>query len=316
MIVNRANLDALFNSYSTRFADAQKAVATRAWPQQLLPADIAIIMNVTGAATNHAWLEQVKGMREWLGERVINNLKLGKLLVANRAFENTVAVSRNDIEDDQYGAFAPLMAMMGQSAEDVWDTLVAAAVAGNAAWADGNPFFCTGRVIGDSGDLSNAASTALSREAVETAIAAMLGWKLYGGDPANVTPRYLLVAPTKFADAKQIVEAEIVANGAGTAGISNVSTARMLQVRVSQKLTGDAWYLVGEKAGILPVCIQKRKLPTLTRLDRDTDECVFMRNEFLYGTEARGEAFLTLPFLAYRGGVAAAAWDSSLVPSA
>jgi len=38
------------------------------------------------------------------------------------------------------------------------------------------------------------------------------------------------------------------------------------------------------------------------RYHADTDEVVFMRDEFRYGTDARGEGFLTLPFLAYAGG--------------
>ena len=54
-----------------------------------------------------------------------------------------------------------------------------------------------------------------------------------------------------------------------------------------------------------PIYVQQRKLAALTRMDRDTDENVFMRNEYYYGTDARGEAFLTLPHLAFAGQVAA-----------
>ena len=54
---------------------------------------------------------------------------------------------------------------------------------------------------------------------------------------------------------------------------------------------------------------QKRKLPELTRKDSPTDDNVFMLNELLYGVHARGEGFLTLPFLAYKGGAASVdAW--------
>jgi phage major head subunit gpT-like protein len=54
-----------------------------------------------------------------------------------------------------------------------------------------------------------------------------------------------------------------------------------------------------------PVYVQKRREPTLTRMDKDTDGNVFMRNEYYYGTDARGAAFLTLPHLAFGGFVAA-----------
>jgi phage major head subunit gpT-like protein len=52
---------------------------------------------------------------------------------------------------------------------------------------------------------------------------------------------------------------------------------------------------------IKPVIVQKGKEPIFTRLDKDTDENVFMRNEFLYGTEAYGAAALAFPHLAYAG---------------
>jgi phage major head subunit gpT-like protein len=95
--------------------------------------------------------------------------------------------------------------------------------------------------------------------------------------------------------------------------VSNVSPAKALKVRVSQSLVGDhanEWYVLGDKNGVKAVGIQKRKLPVLTRKDRDEDTHVFMTNDFLYGVHARGEGFMTLPFLAYKGGAAAvAAWE-------
>ena len=45
-------------------------------------------------------------------------------------------------------------------------------------------------------------------------------------------------------------------------------------------------------------------------MDAPTDTNVFMTNDFLYGVHARGEGFLTLPFLAYKGGAASvASWE-------
>ena len=55
-------------------------------------------------------------------------------------------------------------------------------------------------------------------------------------------------------------------------------------------------------AGIRAVAVQKRKEARLTVRDNPTDENVFMDNEVQYGSDARGEGFLTLPFLAYAGG--------------
>ena len=310
MNVTAANLDALFKTFQTKFSEAQKTAQQRATPNDLLPEDIALAFVGSGSATQHSWLEQIKGIHEWIGERVLNNAKLGKLTVVNRDFENTVKVSRNEIEDDQYGVYSPLIGMMGADAENLWKKLAIEALLGNGEWADGNPFFCSGRVLGKS-TFTNAVTTALSKAAVEAAIAAMRGWTLYGGEPGEVRPDVLLVGPSLEATAKQICEADLVADGGTT--VSNVSPAKALKVRVSQSLIGahaNEWYVFGDKNGVKAVGIQKRKLPELARLDKDTDGNVFMRNEYLYGVHARGEGFMTLPFLAYKGGAAAVdAWE-------
>ena len=315
MNITAATLDALFKTFQTKFTEAQKAAQSRVTPNDLLPEDIALSFTGAGSATQHSWLEQLHGIHEWVGERVLNNAKLGKLTVVNRDFENTIKVSRNEIEDDQYGVYAPLVGMMGADAENLWKKLAIEALLGNGEWADGNPFFCSGRVLGES-TFTNAVTTAFSKAAVEAAIAAMRGWKLYGGEPGEIRPDVLLVGPLLEASAKLICEADLVADSGTT--VSNVSPAKALKVRVSQSLVGDhasEWYVLGDKngvkaVGIQAVGIQKRKLPVLTRKDRDEDTNVFMTNDFLYGVHARGEGFMTLPFLAYKGGAAAvAAWE-------
>ena len=309
MNITASTLDALFKTFQTKFSEAQKAAQTRATPNDLVTEDISIVFNGGGSATEHGWIEQLHGIHEWVGERVIDNAKLGKLTVVNRDFENTVSVPRNAIEDDQYGVYAPLVAMLGADAEGLWKKLAIEALAGNGEWADGNPFFCSGRVMGDS-TITNAVTTSFSKAALETAIAAMRAWTLYGGEPGEVRPDVLLVGPSLEAAAKLVCEADLVADNGTT--VSNVSPAKALKVRVSQALVGsraNEWYLLGDKNGVKAVGVQKRKLPELTRKDSPTDDNTFMRNEFLYGVHARGEGFLTLPCLAYKGGAASVdAW--------
>lgn len=312
MIINAENLVSMFQTFKTLFTDAMKNATTRSYANQLILQEVAMTMVVSGAATVHGWMNQVPGMKEWIGERQINNISVGKLTATNRDFESTISVPRNDIEDDQYGVFSPLMSAMGAAAQELWMELAMNALILNGSWADGNPFFCTGRVLNaELGvSISNAATTALSQAAVETGLSTMRGWKLHGGQAAKVTPKFLVVGPSLEATAKAICEAQIVANAANV-GVSNTSPAMNLQVRVDPTLVGDYaayWFILGEKSGIKPVCVQQRKLPVFVGIDKPTDEHVFKTKEFLYGTDARGESFLTLPFLAYRGGVAPAAW--------
>ncbi|HXK41774.1 MAG TPA: Mu-like prophage major head subunit gpT family protein [Anaerolineae bacterium] len=314
MVINQANMDGLFRTYSTALAEAQQAARQRAFPNQLIVGDLALEMTVGGAAVQHAWLSQIRGMRKWVGDRVINNLETGTMTVVNDSFENTVGVPRTSIEDDQYGVFTPLIAALGADAEQLWLRLAVAALVGNGAWADGNPFFCSGRKFGSGGTITNAVKTAFSKAAVETAIKDMRGWRLAGDEPADVAPDLLLVGPDLEGTALSIVEADIEVNAAGTHAVSNVSTARMLKVRVDVRIPEGRWYVTARKAGIACTAVQKRKTPKLTRMDRDTDQNVFMSDQFLYGVDARGAAFCTLPFLAYAGGFAEVPkWDKALV---
>ena len=317
MIINRANMDDLFKTFSAKFTEAMKKAAERVFPNDLMLEDIAIVITSSGAATVHTWIEQIHGMREWIGDRLIRNLKLGKLTVTNADFENTIGVPKNDVEDDQFGTFAPLFGMMGDDAEGIWKKRAIDALTGNGSWADRNPFFCKARLIGDS-SITNAVTTAMSKTAVEAGITAMRSYTLFGGEAAEVRPMELVVGPSLEGTALGIVEALLISDGA--VQISNTSPARRLKVRVSDRLVGDhaaKWYIIGRKGGIPAVCVQKRKLPVLVRKDNVTDDNVFFGKEFVYGTDCRGEAFCTLPFLAYAGGLGSVSnWSQDLADAA
>jgi phage major head subunit gpT-like protein len=304
MDINRANMDALFVSYNTAFTSGMQLAGVKTNPEQLILDEIAMMGSSSGAATVHAWLSQIGGMREWIGDRVIANIESGKLSVVNRDFEKTVAVSRNDIEDDNYGVYTPLVSAMGQSAGALWMTLGIDALAANGKWADGKDFFATDRKMGKA-TIANKVTTALSADTFKAARIAMESYKLHGDEPAEVTPTTLLVGPGLRDAAWNIVENDFVVGGetnkAGSIKNPNKGTVKL---RVSPRLVGtraNYWFLLGEKGGIKPVYVQKRKEPILTRMDKDNDDNVFWKNEYAYGTHARGEAFLTLPHLAYAG---------------
>lgn len=61
-----------------------------------------------------------------------------------------------------------------------------------------------------------------------------------------------------------------------------------------------AWYLFDTSRALKPLIWQLRVPPRLTRLDREEDENVFFRDEYVYGVRARGNAGFGLWQLAYR----------------
>jgi len=65
---------------------------------------------------NYAWLGSLPRLREWIGDRIISGLKLHGYAITNKDFESTVCISRNSIQDDQYGVYGPIFEKMGADA--------------------------------------------------------------------------------------------------------------------------------------------------------------------------------------------------------
>lgn len=75
-------------------------------------------------STTYAWLGAFPNIREWIGDRIINNLSLSSYTLANKKFEVTISVPRTKIEDDQYGIFGPILEKMGADVTRHPDDLV------------------------------------------------------------------------------------------------------------------------------------------------------------------------------------------------
>ncbi|HEC90321.1 MAG TPA: hypothetical protein ENI55_01505, partial [Alphaproteobacteria bacterium] len=117
MIINAAGLSTLFTGYKTNF----QAGLGQAAPQYKR---VCTVVPSTTSKEKYGWIGKAPSVREWVGERVIQNLMAHDYSLKNKDFELTVGVDRNDIEDDQYGAYAPFMTAMGESMAAHPDELV------------------------------------------------------------------------------------------------------------------------------------------------------------------------------------------------
>ncbi|MFZ5483489.1 MAG: Mu-like prophage major head subunit gpT family protein [Pseudomonadota bacterium] len=75
---------------------------------------IAMRVPSTASLENYGWMKELPGMREWVGQRVVNNLEAQGAQLVNKNYEHTIGVDRNNIEDDKLGIFAPMFAMQGE----------------------------------------------------------------------------------------------------------------------------------------------------------------------------------------------------------
>lgn len=241
------------------------------------------------------------GMREWIGERVINQIS-GKLFeVVNRDYEHTEMVNRNDIEDDNLGFYQALFTEMGINAANLWPELAVQALTGTGKWADGVSFFSATRKIGKA-VINNVVSGELTVANYETARAQMMQFcKPDGKTPLGLVPDTLMVGPQLEVTARKILKADLVIENNTT--VSNVHRDEC-EILVNPLLTGDnagKWYLMNTKRGIKPVVVQKRKVGPLVRWDKDSDTCVKDHNRNEYGLHYRGAAALVAPQLIVGG---------------
>lgn len=82
------------------------------------PSDYKRIATVVPSSTReerYGWLSKMPNIREWIGDRVIQNVSESDYLIKNRPFEMTIGVDRDDISDDTLGTYAPLFQEMGLS---------------------------------------------------------------------------------------------------------------------------------------------------------------------------------------------------------
>lgn len=149
MVINQGNLRAMYQSFRAIFQEAFQGV-TPTWPR------VAMEVPSTTRHEVYAWLGAFPRLREWIGDRQVQNLRLHDYTIKNRDWESTIEVDRNDIEDDTLGIYRPIVQEMGRAAaihpdELVWGLLPAGF---SAVGYDGKPFFATDHPVGD-GTASN-----------------------------------------------------------------------------------------------------------------------------------------------------------------
>lgn len=115
----------------------------------------AVAMEVpsTTAENIYPYLRQLGSIRKWVGDRVLQNLAKGEFRIVNDDFEQTHAIPRKAIEDDQYGVYSPLFENTGNNVathadKQVFDRLKAGFT---ALGPDGQFFFDVDHPVGKPG---------------------------------------------------------------------------------------------------------------------------------------------------------------------
>ena len=290
MELTRENLDSFFFSINGNFNKGLGQV----WSGF---EKFAVVLNSSTLMEKYPMTLMTGAMREWIGERVVHELSGKMVSVLNRDFEHTEGVSRNDLEDDTYGFFAPLFEAIGTEAGNLWGRLATEALTNPGKWADDAAFFGS-RKIGKA-TINNLVSGTLTVSNYETARARMMDFKAADGvTPLGLVPNLLIVGNALEGTAKRIFKTDLVVENNAT--VSNIHRDEV-EIVLDPFLAGNDWFLACTNRGLKPLAVQRRKIGSLQRWDKDSDECVKNRKRYEYGIDHRGAAAAICPHLIIKG---------------
>ena len=309
MDITPSNIASMFFGFGATFSQAYSS--TEVWAPRL--AMMPTYGNVSSVV--NGWMDKIPILREWVGERHIQNVALRGRTMSPLPFELTVGVDRYQIEDDAYGLYGPAVAMMGEQAAKWGDREIAKLILANPTGFDGVSFFNDAHPVdidagaaGPYGTYDNNLALALTATNFGLARTAMRGFKGRDGQPMGIRPSLLVVPPSLEDTANRIMTSDYLASfvmGNSTAG--NVAAEPNIykgacEVLVIDELESDptAWYLLDNRKAIKPFLWWQRQAPQFVYKNKPDDDRVFFTREFLFGLDCRGVADVTLPFLALK----------------
>src|SRR3990167_5120804 len=293
MLINPATLGSAFIGYDTLYQSVFTQTKTY-WDQ------IASLTKSTGSEERHAWLSKLPELREWVGERVYENIATRIEALVNKKYERSFKVPREAFEDDKLGVYNPAVMALAEQAKKWPDKIVIQAMIDNGLCYDGQNYFDTDHPIDLNDTSKGTQDNSLTGRALTAAnydYARQKMMEFEGEDEVSleVVPNLLVVPPALAGTAKRIVEAEFLRNGDETVADTNIykGTATVLVVPrlASSGVGADAtWYLMDTSRIVKPLIFQERVGPEFQSFTNPSDPNVFHLDEYLFGVRARGVA--------------------------
>lgn len=294
MEIRSSTLTAFFQDLRTEFNNAY----TQAQPEWN---KIAMMIESNSEANVYGWMEQLPGVRKWIGARTFVNLKSNGYTLTNDDYEESVQIKRTALEDDTYGVYTPLTQQMAYNFAYHPDTKVFALLQNGFSdngW-DAQAFFSEDHTLrvdqdGAAVTFTNSTNLALSGPNWNT-VRAALRRNLQGGDNPFMGPLELtLVVPPELENtARQILESET-----DDIGQTNVYQGQGTVLVSSQITTSTYWFVLVTNNPIKPLIYQLRERPRI-HTPSPTDESVVETGYYKFMGDYRAAFGYGLPILAY-----------------
>ena len=252
----------------------------------------------TAKDEKYAWLGTAPTMREWVDERVPKGLLDHSYTIVNKHYEASIGVDRDHLEDDQTNQINKRVQDMASRVRRHPDGRLSTLIIDGESTLcyDGQNFFDTDHVEGDSGTQSNDLTGTVSDTSNITqaefktlfgdALEALLGFKDDRGEPfleewMLTNDNLKCMVPRQMRQvALETLSAELISN------TTNIYKNKA-EVLVNARLTsGVKFYLFYTGAPVKPFIFQNRQ-PVRTGFLGDNAETGFMRREWVFGADAR-----------------------------
>lgn len=278
MVINQGTLQNIFIGFNVAFNKVFQSIE----PQYK---QIATVIPSKTKTQEYKWLGNMPQLREWVGDRQVQNLQAYEYTIKNKKFEATVGVDRDDIEDDTIGVYPILIEQLAQSAALFPDELCFELLKNgflNACY-DKASFFGEHKV--NKKTVSNKSDKVLTTDSYTEARSTMMSFTDEKGKSLKITPNLLVVPPQLETVAKKILLADFIE---GSSNINKNSAQILVAHELSSKPT--AWFLLDTSKSIKPVIFQERRMPELVSLNKTTDGNMFLDGKALYGVDTRCNA--------------------------
>ena len=102
MIITPQSLRGIYIGFNTIFNKALEEAKP-------LYTEVATITPSTTDSETYAWLNDIPSMREWVGEREVQNISASGYTIKNKPFESTFGINREEFDDDRLGIYSPII---------------------------------------------------------------------------------------------------------------------------------------------------------------------------------------------------------------
>lgn len=251
----------------------------------------------------YRWLGMTPAMREWVGNRLEKGFRVEQYQITNKLFEITLPIAVDDLRRDKLDAIRPRLGDAAQRASEHWEKLLSELIESNGLCYDGQNFFDTDHVSGDSGTLQNSLDasdvaalnvTTATKPTVAEHIQIIIGLVEYmhtykddQGEPMNGGAKnFLYMVPVgMYGAAAAAVAQQFITGGAGASNQLLASPFRVEVVANPRLTDDDVVYLFRTDGRTKPFILQSEQDVTSSVIGAGSEE-EFKNRRWIFGVEA------------------------------